>query len=264
MFVEETKLALGSKYPVVTEPGPGVARLRFTIIGVTETVPYVSTATRVIPIGAAINLLSHGAGQWRNADGLGHLRHRGLQLANRQAARGCRATSDPGSLRHQLDAWHDGHGTMQLPRMPPPSCGHGSTRCTARPQNDHQGVEKARHDAGFQSVRYRRSPGPAAARRLRELRARGDPGGARGLGRRDQGHPQLRGRGPARSPGSSPTWPSRTRCRPMARPSATGRRSRCSTCTGSAPMCRGTARRCARPWPSPWGSTSGHRGRSGS
>ena len=62
MFVEETKLALGSKYPVVTEPGPGVARLRFTIIGVTETVPYVSTATRVIPIGAAINLLSQGAG----------------------------------------------------------------------------------------------------------------------------------------------------------------------------------------------------------
>ena len=62
MFVEETKLALGSQYPVVTKPGPGVARLRFTIIGVTETVPYVSTATRVIPIGAAINLLSQGAG----------------------------------------------------------------------------------------------------------------------------------------------------------------------------------------------------------
>jgi hypothetical protein len=63
MFVEETKLALGSKYPVVTRPGPGVARLRFTIVGVTDTVPYVSTATRVIPIGAAINLLSQGAGR---------------------------------------------------------------------------------------------------------------------------------------------------------------------------------------------------------
>ena len=63
IFVAETRSALGTKYPVVTQPGPGVARLRFTIIGATETVPYISTATRVIPIGAAINLLSQGAGR---------------------------------------------------------------------------------------------------------------------------------------------------------------------------------------------------------
>jgi hypothetical protein len=31
-------------------------------MGVSETVPYVSTVTRVIPIGAAINLLSQGTG----------------------------------------------------------------------------------------------------------------------------------------------------------------------------------------------------------
>lgn len=62
MFVDETRAALGSAYPVVTQPGPGVARLRFTLIGVSKTVPYVSTATRVIPIGAAINLLKGGAG----------------------------------------------------------------------------------------------------------------------------------------------------------------------------------------------------------
>lgn len=62
MFVEETRKALGTKYPVVTTPGPGVARLRFTVLGVSKTVPYVATATRVIPISAAINLLSQGAG----------------------------------------------------------------------------------------------------------------------------------------------------------------------------------------------------------
>jgi len=45
-----------------TEPGPDVARLRFTLIGVEETVPYVSTVTRVIPIGAAINMVSSAAG----------------------------------------------------------------------------------------------------------------------------------------------------------------------------------------------------------
>jgi hypothetical protein len=63
MFNDETRAALGTAYPVVTQPGPGVARLRFTVIAVSETVPYVSTATRVIPIGAAINLLSQGAGR---------------------------------------------------------------------------------------------------------------------------------------------------------------------------------------------------------
>ncbi|HEX6016360.1 MAG TPA: DUF3313 domain-containing protein, partial [Geminicoccaceae bacterium] len=62
MFSEETRAALGTAYPVVTQPGPGVARLRFTLIAVSETVPYVSTATRIIPIGAAINLLKGGAG----------------------------------------------------------------------------------------------------------------------------------------------------------------------------------------------------------
>jgi hypothetical protein len=62
MFNEETRAALGTAYPVVTQPGPGVARLRFTLIAVSETVPYVSTATRVIPIGAAINLLKGSAG----------------------------------------------------------------------------------------------------------------------------------------------------------------------------------------------------------
>jgi hypothetical protein len=62
MFVEETRAALGTTYPVVTQPGPGVTRLRFTLIAVSETVACVSTATRVIPIGAAINLLKGCAG----------------------------------------------------------------------------------------------------------------------------------------------------------------------------------------------------------
>lgn len=62
MFVDETRAALGAAYPVVAQPGPDVARLRFTLIAVAPTVPYVSTATRLIPIGAAINLLKAGAG----------------------------------------------------------------------------------------------------------------------------------------------------------------------------------------------------------
>ena len=62
MFVDQTKAALGTKYRVVTKPGPHTASLRFTIVEVSTTVPYVSTATRIIPIGAAINLVKGGVG----------------------------------------------------------------------------------------------------------------------------------------------------------------------------------------------------------
>jgi Protein of unknown function (DUF3313) len=61
-FLDETRNALEPEYPVVTEPGPDVARLRFTLIGVEQTVPYASTVTRLIPVGAAINMVSSAAG----------------------------------------------------------------------------------------------------------------------------------------------------------------------------------------------------------
>jgi hypothetical protein len=62
MFAAEMRAALEPRFPVVIAPGPGVARLQLTLIGVKSTVPYVSTATRIIPIGAAINALSAGTG----------------------------------------------------------------------------------------------------------------------------------------------------------------------------------------------------------
>lgn len=60
MFVDATRKALTPKFPVVTRPGPNTARLRFTLVEVSSTIPYVSTATRIIPIGAAINILKGG------------------------------------------------------------------------------------------------------------------------------------------------------------------------------------------------------------
>lgn len=62
MFVDETRQALAPDYRIVTTPAAGVVRLRYYLIGVSETVPYVSTATRIIPIGTAINLIKSGAG----------------------------------------------------------------------------------------------------------------------------------------------------------------------------------------------------------
>ena len=89
--------------------------------------------------------------------------------------------------------------------------------------------------------------------RLRELRARGDAGGAGGHAGRGRGHPQLRGRGAAVRRDRALPRRRRTSCRRSARASATGPRSRCSTCTASAPTRRGTAPRCARTWPTSLG-----------
>jgi hypothetical protein len=61
-FVDSVRQALEPKYPVVTAAGPDTARLRFTLIGVEQTVPYASTVTRLIPVGAAINMVSSAAG----------------------------------------------------------------------------------------------------------------------------------------------------------------------------------------------------------
>jgi hypothetical protein len=60
MFAAEMRAVLEPLLPMVTAPDPDVAPLQLTLIGVKSTVPYVSTATRIIPIGATINALSAG------------------------------------------------------------------------------------------------------------------------------------------------------------------------------------------------------------
>lgn len=62
MLPEEAKNAVKGHYPVVTKPGPDVVRLNFILVKVEETVPYVSTLTRIIPIGAVMNLGKAAAG----------------------------------------------------------------------------------------------------------------------------------------------------------------------------------------------------------
>jgi len=42
-------------YQVVDKPGPGVAILRLTLLGVQQTVPLIATASRFTPIGFALN-----------------------------------------------------------------------------------------------------------------------------------------------------------------------------------------------------------------
>jgi hypothetical protein len=47
--------AIGSGYQIVDKPGPGVATLHLTLLGVSQTVPLLATASRLTPFGFALN-----------------------------------------------------------------------------------------------------------------------------------------------------------------------------------------------------------------
>jgi hypothetical protein len=53
--------ALKDKYPIVSEPGPDVLRIRFAIVDLKQSNPALSAVTTVIPVGIGISLLKKGA-----------------------------------------------------------------------------------------------------------------------------------------------------------------------------------------------------------
>jgi len=53
------------KYPIVAEPGPDVARIRFAITNIQPSRPGVSAVTSVVPVGLGVSLVKKGAtGGW--------------------------------------------------------------------------------------------------------------------------------------------------------------------------------------------------------
>ena len=53
------------KYPIVAEPGPDVARIRFAITNIQPSRPGVSAVTSVVPVGLGVSLIKKGAtGGW--------------------------------------------------------------------------------------------------------------------------------------------------------------------------------------------------------
>jgi hypothetical protein len=53
--------AIKEKYPIVTEPGPDVARIRIAITGIKPSSPGLSAVTSVVPVGLAISLVKKGS-----------------------------------------------------------------------------------------------------------------------------------------------------------------------------------------------------------
>ena len=62
--------SLNAKQAVVSEPGPGVSRIKFAITDVTQSRPVVSTITTVIPVGLGINLIKKGTTDEWSGSGL--------------------------------------------------------------------------------------------------------------------------------------------------------------------------------------------------
>ena len=57
--------AIAEKYPVVSEPGPDVVRIRFAITDLNQSRPALSIITTVVPVGLGISLVKKGAGgEW--------------------------------------------------------------------------------------------------------------------------------------------------------------------------------------------------------
>lgn len=59
---QEFERMLRQRYQVVSAPGPGVARLHFTLAGLEATMPVLATATHVAPAGLAMNVLKGATG----------------------------------------------------------------------------------------------------------------------------------------------------------------------------------------------------------
>jgi hypothetical protein len=60
-FNQAVVAAFKDKYPIVTEPGPDVARIRIAITNVKASKPGVSAVTSIVPIGLGISLIKKGA-----------------------------------------------------------------------------------------------------------------------------------------------------------------------------------------------------------
>jgi len=57
--------ALKDKYPIVSEPGPDVVRLKIALTGIKQSMPVLSAVTSIVPIGLGISVIKKGAtGSW--------------------------------------------------------------------------------------------------------------------------------------------------------------------------------------------------------
>lgn len=64
--------ALKDKYPIVTEPGPDVVRIKYILTGIKQSKPVLSAITSVTPPGLVVNVVKKGVtGSWTGSGATG-------------------------------------------------------------------------------------------------------------------------------------------------------------------------------------------------
>ena len=61
-FEQEIVNVYKDKYPIVSEPGPDVARFKIALTGLKQSSPVLSGVTSIIPVGLAVSAVKKGAG----------------------------------------------------------------------------------------------------------------------------------------------------------------------------------------------------------
>ena len=59
-FHQELVNAVKDRYPIVTKPGPDVARFKFALTGIRQSRPVLSGVSSIIPVGLAISVVKKG------------------------------------------------------------------------------------------------------------------------------------------------------------------------------------------------------------
>lgn len=71
-FDKELVNALKDKYPIVTEPGPDVVRIKYALTGIRQSRPVLSAFTSITPPGLAVNVVKKGVtGSWTGSGATG-------------------------------------------------------------------------------------------------------------------------------------------------------------------------------------------------
>jgi hypothetical protein len=59
LLTGEFKRVLGAQFNLVSEPGPGIVRIKLSLVGINQSMPVLSTALRVTPVGLVMSA-AHG------------------------------------------------------------------------------------------------------------------------------------------------------------------------------------------------------------
>jgi hypothetical protein len=73
MLTQDLRNEIGQSYPLASKPGPGVATMRLTLLGVSTTQPAAAVASRVTTIGIAMNGVKSLRGKPGSFTGSAHL-----------------------------------------------------------------------------------------------------------------------------------------------------------------------------------------------